>query len=55
MNSYLDGNASLPLPAGRYHIRAEKGMEYRKATEDVEIHAGEAAKASRSTSPTCSS
>ena len=44
VNSYVDGSASLPLPLGRYHVRAEKGMEYRKGEQDVEIRAGQTAR-----------
>ena len=37
VTSYVDGSATLPLPPGRYQLRAEKGMEYRKAVRNVEI------------------
>jgi TolB protein len=43
MNSTIDGSASVTLLPGRYRVRAEKGMEYRKAGQDVEIRPGETA------------
>jgi TolB protein len=46
LNSTIDGSASVTLPPGKYHVRAEKGMEYRKAEQDVEVRPGETAKVS---------
>jgi TolB protein len=44
VNSYIDGSATLSLAPGRYHVRAEKGMEYRGAGQDVEIVSGATAR-----------
>ena len=41
VNSTIDGVASLQVPPGKYHVRAEKGMEYRKAEQDIEITVGQ--------------
>ena len=41
--SYVDGNAAFPLHPGKYQLRAEKGLEYRKAAQDVEIHSNQTA------------
>jgi TolB protein len=46
LNSTIDGSAAITLPPGKYHVRAEKGMEYRKAEQDIEIKSGETAKVS---------
>lgn len=43
-NSTIDSTASMMLPPGRYRVRAEKGMEYRKAEQEIEVRPGDTAK-----------
>ena len=37
---YADGSARLALPAGRYRLRASRGIEYQLAEQELEIEAG---------------
>jgi hypothetical protein len=37
---YADGSARLALPAGRYRLRAFRGIEYEVAEQEVEVAAG---------------
>lgn len=41
---YSAGTATLSLPAGRYTVRAFKGIEYRIARAEVEVRPGEASR-----------
>ena len=36
----------MTLPPGKYHVRAEKGAEYKKSEQDIEIRSGETAEVS---------
>jgi hypothetical protein len=38
---YADGSAHAALPAGRYRLRATKGIEYRVAAREIEVRPGE--------------
>jgi len=38
---YADGGARLDLPAGRYRLRAFRGIEYEVTEQEVEVAAGE--------------
>lgn len=39
---YADGSARVELPAGRYRLRAFRGIEYQVAEQEVEVAAGRA-------------
>jgi len=41
LHFYIEGNAQIELPAGRYQLKAAKGPEYRVARVDFEIKADE--------------
>ncbi len=38
---YADGSAEIALPAGRYRLRAFRGIEYEVAEQQIELDAGE--------------
>jgi len=40
-HSVIDQSAVIPLPPGKYRVRAEKGAEFRPAEKAVELTAGE--------------
>ena len=40
-HSVVDQKATLTLPPGKYRVRAEKGMEYRKSETTVSLEAGQ--------------
>jgi hypothetical protein len=46
VNSTIDARATVMLAPGRYHVRAEKGMEYGTAEQDIEVRPGETSNAS---------
>jgi len=43
-HSLIDQSGSIPLPAGVYRVRAEKGLEYRAVEKSIALTAGEPAR-----------